>query len=333
MPTNSQMQAVLDQYAKFGAPPLETLEPENARSLPTLKNAVEEMAAESALARTKNVFMPKMPEPVSKINHTLMPGPAGQILTRIFTPEGQGPFPMLVYFHGGGWVIAGLDVYESSCRALCNAAKCIVVSVAYRQAPEHKYPAAVEDAYAATQWILENAEQLNGDPQRVAVGGESAGGNLAAVVCLKARDEGGRMPVAQLLIYPVTDYRMNTPSYRENENAQPLNAAMMPWFWKHYLNRESEGHEPYASPMQAPDLSGLPPAIVITAELDPLRDEGEAYSRRLAEAGIFVKATRYNGVGHEFFGLAGVIDKAEEALKEAAEGLGRVFEQQVGMAH
>jgi acetyl esterase len=318
MSPNPQMQAVLDQYAKFATPPLEQLTPANARNLPTLKNAVEEMAAETPA--------PPAPEPVGTIGHTMIPGPEGELLARVYTPEGDGPFPILVYFHGGGWVIANLDVYEPSCRALCNAAECIVVSVAYRQAPEHKYPAAVEDAYAATQWVIANAAQLGGDPNRVAVGGESAGGNLATVVCLKAKDEGGKMPVAQLLIYPVTDSRMNTRSYQENTDSKPLNSAMMPWFWKHYLGDEADGREPYASPLLAPSLRGLPPATLIFAEIDPLRDEGEAYANRLADAGVPVRATRYTGVTHEFFGLAGVVDKAKEALGEAVEGLKEAFQ-------
>jgi len=325
MPTDSHMQAILDQFAKFKTPPLEQLSPGNARNLPTLKNAVEEMTAESVAARAMTVAKP-MPEPVGKISHVLIPGPAsGEILARVYTPKGDGPFPVLVYFHGGGWVIANLDVYEPSCRALCNAAECVVVSVAYRQAPEHKYPAAAEDAYAATQWVMANAAKLGGDPARVAIGGESAGGNLATVTCLRARDKGEKLPIAQLLIYPVTDSRMDTPSYTENKNAKPLNAAMMAWFWKHYLSSEEDWRHPYASPMRAPDLSGLPPATVITAELDPLRDEGEAYAKRLSEAGVEVRATRYDGVTHEFFGLAGVVSTAKDALQEAADALKEAF--------
>ncbi|MBA3321554.1 MAG: alpha/beta hydrolase [Pyrinomonadaceae bacterium] len=328
MPTGrptDDMQAVLDQFAKFGVPPIESLTPTAARNAPTFKNAAEEMLAESATARVPSVAKP-MPQPIGKIDHITIPQQGGDLLARVFTPKGDGPFPVLVYFHGGGWVIANLDVYEPSCRALCNEAECIVVSVAYRQAPEQKYPAAVEDAYAATQWIINNAASLGGDPARVAVAGESAGGNLAAVTCLKARDEGGRMPVAQLLVYPVTDARQNTPSYTEQANAKPLNAAMMKWFWNHYLENESQGQEPYASPMMAQSLRGLPPAIVITDELDPLRDEGEAYAKRLADEGVSVDFKRFDGVAHEFFGLAGVVDKATEAVGFAAEGLKKVFE-------
>lgn len=332
MRLDSDAQAVIDQYAKFEAPPIETLSPENARNNPTLKNAVESMAAESAMVRTMNVAMPVLPEPVGSVTHRLILSLNGDLLARVFTPEGDGPFPVVVYFHGGGWVIANLDVYEPSCRALCNAAKAVVVSVAYRQAPEHKYPAAVEDAHAALQWVLGHAGELNGDPARVAVAGESAGGNLATVACLKALDEGGRLPAAQLLVYPVTDARMNTPSYEEQADAKPLNAAMMPWFWKHYLESESQGREPYVSPMLAESLAGLPPAIVITAENDPLRDEGEAYARRLAEEGVSVDAQRYDGVMHEFFGLAGAVSKAADAVKFAAEGLRKAFDAREGRA-
>ncbi|WP_198938060.1 alpha/beta hydrolase [Alkanindiges hydrocarboniclasticus] len=323
--TDPQMQAILDQLSRFNAPSLEKLSAENARNNPTLKNAVEEMAAESAVIRSKNLVMPSMPEPVARIEHILIPTDYGEVLASVFTPEGDGPFPVIIYFHGGGWVIANLDVYEPSCRRLCNAADSIVVSVAYRQAPEHKFPAAVDDAYAALQWVLENASSLNGDPLRVAVAGESAGGNLATVSCLRAKDEGGLMPVAQLLVYPVTDSQMNSPSYTEQANAKPLNAAMMQWFWGHYLNHMSEGEHAYASPLRAPDLTGLPPTTVVTAELDPLRDEGEAYAQRLADAGVQVSTRRYEGVTHEFFGLAGAVGKAKDAVDFAVGNLRKIF--------
>lgn len=324
MSLDPQMQAVLDQFAKFGTPPIEESTPENARNLPTFKNAVEEMVAENTAVRSLTLLQPN-PEPVEKISHLLIPRSTGDIVARVYTPKGEGLFPVLVYFHGGGWVIANLEVYESSCRALCNAAECIVVSVAYRQAPEHKYPAAVEDAHTALQWIMANARQINGDPHRVAVGGESAGGNLATVACLKARDAGERLPIAQLLIYPVTDAAMNTPSYSDNAQAKPLNASMMAWFWYHYLENEFQRSESYVSPLQTTDLSGLPPATVLTAEFDPLRDEGEAYARRLLEAGVSVFAKRYNGVTHEFFGLAGVVPKAKQAVTDAADSLKEAF--------
>lgn len=320
------MQAVIDQFKKFEAPPIENSTPQNARNCPTLKNAVEEMASQSATTRAMNVAMLAMPEPVENIRHILIPSAKGEILARVYYPNADDNLPVLVYFHGGGWVIANLDVYEASCRALCNSLEAIVISVNYRQAPEAKFSAAVEDAYAATQWILQNAAQIGGDPARVAIAGESAGGNLAAVVCQIAGREGGQMPLAQLLVYPVTDARGGYPSYNENTNSVPLKTAMMPWFFKHYLESEAQKTDPNVSPILFEDLSGLPPAIVITAEFDPLRDEGEAYAQKLAGAGVSVKSKRFDGVSHEFFGLAGAVGKAKEALKFATEGLQKVFE-------
>jgi len=324
---DSDMQGVLEQLMKFNSPPIENLTPANARNTPTFKNAVEEMASNSATVRTMNVAMPAMPEPVGKVEHILIPTSEGEVLARVFSPDAdEKNLPVIVYFHGGGWVIADLNVYESSCRALCNAAEAIVVSVAYRQSPEVKYPAAVNDAYEATQWVLQNAANIGGDPNRVAIAGESAGGNLAAVTCLRAKDEGGRMPIAQLLVYPVTDTSMSQASYAENTDTQPLNSSMMTWFWKHYLESDSQKSEKYVAPLTANDLSGLPPAIIITAEFDPLRDEGEQYAQKLADAGVSVKSQRYDGVTHEFFGLAGAVAKAKDAVTFAADGLKEVFE-------
>jgi len=334
MPLETQMQKVIDQFTAFGAPPIETLSPENARNMPTLKNAVEELPAESLLARTMTLAKP-MPEPVGRVSHVLIPGPAGPLLARVFRPDVDDAAqpPVIVYFHGGGWVIANLDVYEPSCRALCNAVEAIVVSVAYRQAPEHPFPAAVEDAHAALQWVIANASILGGDPTRVMVAGESAGGNLATVACRRSRDAGQPLPIAQLLVYPVTDASMSTASYRENSDAKPLNAAMMPWFWKHYTGGDArKALEPDASPINTRDLSGLPPATIITAELDPLRDEGEAYAQRLEEAGVDVAVRRFDGVPHEFFGLAGVSPTAKQALEFAAERLKDAAMRDAGVA-
>ncbi len=308
---DTQMKSVLDELAAFNAPPIEKQSPLNARNNPTVANAVMGVLAK----RGKPAL-----EMIGDVSHQLIPGPAGDLLARIYKPKGNGPFPVLVYFHGGGWVIATLDTYDASCRALTNAANCMVISVAYRQAPEYKFPAAAEDAYAATQWVISNATQLGGDSSRVAVGGESAGGNLAAVTCLIARDRGGKMPVHQMLVYPVTNYAFDTPSYQENANAKPLSRAMMQWFWGHYLNNESDGSNPYASPLRA-ELQGLPPATIITAEIDPLRSEGQAYAQRLRQAGSSVRATNYSGVTHEFFGAGAVVSKAKQAVGVAATGL------------
>ena len=322
---DSDMQAVVDQLMKFKSPAIETLDFGNARATPTFKNAVEEMASQSAATRAMNVAMPAMPEPVAALEHVQIPTRDGEVLARVYKYSDDENLPVIVYFHGGGWVIANLDVYESSCRALCNAAKAIVVSVNYRQSPEAKYPAAVNDAYDATQWVLQNAASLGGDANRVAIAGESAGGNLATVACLQAKDNGGRLPVAQLLIYPVTDTSMSQASYAENQDTIPLHTPMMPWFWNYYLENESQKSEKYVAPLHA-ELSGLPPAIVITAEFDPLRDEGEEYAVKLANAGVSVKFQRFDGVVHEFFGLAGAVSKAADAVKFAAEGLKEVFD-------
>lgn len=308
---NAQMKAVLDELASFEAPPIEQQSPFNARNNPTIANAVMGLLAKRGRPAV---------EAVGDVSHRLIPGPEGDLLVRIYRPRGNGPFPVLVYFHGGGWVIANLDTYDGSCRALTNAANCVVVSVAYRQAPESKFPAAAEDAYAATQWVMTNAAQIKGDPRRVAVGGESAGGNLAAVTCLMARDRKGKLPVHQMLVYPVTNYAFDTPSYRENANAKPLSQAMMKWFWSYYLKNAADGQNPYASPLRG-NLSGLPPATLITADIDPLRSEGQAYAQKLQAAGVAVKATNYTGVTHEFFGTGAVVDKAKQAVSEAAAGL------------
>jgi len=312
---DAQMKALLDELASFDAPPIEKQTPFNARNNPTIANAVMGILSK----RGKPTV-----EAVGDVSHRLIPGPAGDLLVRIYQPKGSGSFPVLVYFHGGGWVIANLDTYDASCRALTNAANCIVVSVAYRQAPEAKFPAAAEDAYAATQWVMTSAGQIKGDPRRVAIGGESAGGNLAAVTCLMARDRGGKLPVHQMLVYPVTNYAFDTQSYQENANAKPLNRAMMQWFWGYYLRNEADGQNPYASPLRG-NLRGLPAATVITADIDPLRSDGQAYAQKLRQAGVNVKSTNYTGVTHEFFGTGAVVDKAKQAVSESAAGLRTAF--------
>lgn len=331
MALDSQLQPILDRFAAFGAPPVESLTPLAARNSPTLKNAVQELAAEHTMQRAAQLFKP-MPEPVGRISHVLIPGPAEELLARVYYPSGKGDtdgaLPVLVYFHGGGFVIANLDVYEPSCRALANAAGCIVVSVAYRQGPEAPFPAAHDDAYVATQWVLAHARELGGDPARVAVGGESAGGNLATHVCIRAKAVGDPLPVYQLLIYPVVQWDADPnrfPSLRENAESRPLNARMLPWFAKHYLSSPADARDPRAAPLYAPSHAGLPPALILTAELDVLRDEGEAYARALEAAGVRTKCVRYDGMVHEFFGLAGAVDGAKAALQEAATGLQGAF--------
>jgi acetyl esterase/lipase len=254
-------------------------------------------------------------ESVQRVENRNVPGPIGEIPVRIYWPQGDGPLPVLVWFHGGGWVVGNLETTDVACRALTNAANCIVVSVNYRHAPEHQFPAPAEDAYAATQWVAENAVSLNGDSQRIAVGGSSAGGNLAAVVSLMARDRGGPRIVFQYLAVPVADYAFSTASYMDNAEGYGLTMDAMKWFWKHYLAKEADGANPYASPLRAKDLRALSPAFVATSEFDPLRDEGEAYAARLRAAGVPVVHKRYDGMIHGFAGADAVTDAARELRK------------------
>lgn len=314
-----EMQAVLDQLAAFEAPPIEDLSTENARKVPLPGAAVTAVLAEQGETVA--------PEAVGDVTHQLIPGPAGNdILLRILTPAGDGPFPIIVYYHGGGWVIAGLDAYEASARALANAANSVVVMVAYRQAPEHPFPAALEDAYAGYQWATENAADLNGDSERVAVAGESAGGNLATVVSLLAREHGDPLPVHQVLIYPVTQLvSADTPSALTYADAAPLNRAMLAWFKERYLPDPASANNGFVSPLLVEDLSGLPPATLITAEIDPLRSEGEAYAQRLEAAGVDVVYQNFDGVVHEFFGMGAVVPEAQEAVALVAQRLQAAF--------
>ena len=265
-------------------------------------------------------------EAVARVENRTVPGPRGEIPVRVYTPDGRAPFPMLVYYHGGGWVIGSLETHDGLCRHLANAAGAVVVSVDYRLAPEHPFPASGEDAYAATRWVAANAAVIGGDAKRIAVGGDSAGGNLAAVVPLMARDRGGPPLVFQLLVYPVTDTpSANTASYRENAEGYFLTAKMMHWFWNHYCGKNPDLSDPYLCPLRAKDLKRLPPALVVTAEFDPLRDEGEAYAARLREAGVPVTSKRYPGMIHGFFGMGTLLGQARTATKEAASTLCAAF--------
>jgi acetyl esterase len=318
MPIDRRVQKVLDEYEWFGVPPLATLSPQEARKQPMLDDAIKVLLQKEGEAAA--------PEPVDTVENVTIPGK--EIPVRIYRPGSEGPYPVLVYFHGGGWVLGSPDFCDASCRALTNLAQCIVVSVDYRLAPEHPFPAAVDDAFNALQWVLENAPSIGGDPLRVAVGGESAGGNLATVATLQARDEGRPLPISQVLIYPVLNFAFDTPSYTENADARPLSRESMRWFWKHYLPNEEAGAHPYASPLRAASLAGLPPALVITAEYDPLRDEGEAYAQRLSGAGAPVVLSRYKKMTHQFFAMLPVVEDARKAVIEVAAGLRSVFSRE-----
>jgi acetyl esterase len=321
----SQMEEILKCYDTFGALSTQSLTPSNARQMPEFRDAVLEVMNKHV---TKRLLPSALIEPVKQVQHLLIQGPESEILLRIYTPEGTGPLPILTYFHGGGWVLANLNTYDASCRSIANAAECVVVSVAYRQAPEHKYPAACNDAFAAYQWLLKNARSIGGDSTRVAVGGESAGGNLAAVVCLMAKEKGLPQPVHQLLIYPITDFNFDSESYNDFSNAKPLNRELMKWFWNQYLPDELSATDVFASPLRAEDPSGLAPATIITAEVDPLCSDGELYVDHLRTSGVPVFHRRFSEVTHEFFGFSAVLDEAKEAVKDACDQLRVAFENE-----
>ncbi len=308
MPLDRQARALIERFASEGTPPVSKLTPAEARRL----------------TREVNRRLTSTPEPVAVVKNTRVSYSSGEIPVRVYIPRQAEVLPVLVYFHGGGWVLGDLDSVDSPCRSLAKAANCVVVSVTYRLAPEHKFPAAVEDAYSATRWIVYNATSLHGDPTRIAVGGDSAGGNLAAAVSLMAHDEHGSPLVFQLLIYSATNHAFDTASYRENAEGYWLSKDDMRWFWNHYLRDEEDGRNPYASPSRAADLSSHPPAFVITAEFDPLRDESEAYAARLREWGVGVKVTRYDGMIHDFVNIA-ELRQSRVAVGEAAAELRKAF--------
>ena len=306
-----QVKALLQLIEQQNAPPLNTQTPAQVR---------EEWNAALALVKAQGL------DGLDSIANISIPGPGGQIRLRTYTPRGSPPFPILVYFHGGGFVLESLDSHDGLCRTLARKVSCIVVSVDYRLAPETKFPAAVHDAYAATCWVAENARHIQGDPARIAVGGDSAGGNLATVVSLIARDRGGPSLVYQWLAYPVTDLSfLDTASYQECAQGYGMTRADMVWYRDHYLACEADARNPLASPLLAPDLRGLPPALVMTAEFDILRDGGEAYARRLQQAGVPATCKRYDGLIHAFLGMEGLVDRVRDALDDAAAALRAAF--------
>jgi acetyl esterase len=304
MPLDPQAKLLLKQAAAARAIPMHLLSPELARG--------------AMLVETAEIGPP---EPVATVENRTVPVPEVDIPIRVYTPDGHGPLAGLVYFHGGGWVIGSIETHDGLCRSIAKAAGCVVISVEYRLAPEHKFPAGSEDAYAATRWVAEHAEDFQIDRGRLAVGGDSAGGNLAAVVALMARDRGGPGLALQLLLYPITDHDLDTASYRDYAEGHLLTRNAMSWFWKHYLPEGVSPEHPYVSPYRAKDLSGLPPAVVITAECDPLCDEGNAYARRLQEAGVPVTLSCYSGMIHGFVRRNRLLDQGQRGLDQVAEAL------------
>jgi acetyl esterase/lipase len=301
MPLDPQADALLAQMREAGVRPFEEL---------TVPEAREAAWGYLALAGE--------PQPVASVDNRFIPGPTADLPVRIYTPEGGGPRGGIVFFHGSGWVIANIDICDAAVRSLANSTGCVVVSVNYQKAPEHPFPRPFDDCWAATSWVYANAAEIGIDPARVAVAGDSAGGNLAAAVCLKARDEGGPPIVFQVLVYPALDRNWDTASAHENAEGYGLQRETMRWFWNHYVPSEADADNPLVSPLRAADLSGLPPAFIATAEFDPLRDDGEMYAERLAEAGVPVLLKRYDGMIHGFYWMLGALDQARVLHEDIA---------------
>lgn len=313
MPLHPQVEALIAQMAAQGAPAPESMTVAQNRAM------LAELAGLSG-----------EPEDVARTEDTTAPGPGGDIPIRVYVPAGEGPrgesaLPTLVYYHGGGWVVGDIESHDGLCRALANRSGCVVASVDYRLAPEHRFPAAVDDAYAATVWAAEKIGDFGGDGTRLAVGGDSAGANLAAVVAQQAKSRGGPRISYQLLVYPATDRHDDSPSMHENVAGPLLSRAWIEWFLGCYLNSPDEGQDVRVSPGRAEDLSGLPPALVVTAEYDPLRDQGAAYAGRLREAGVEAEYLPCPGMIHGFFQMGGVLDTARETVDHAAGALRRAL--------
>jgi len=295
-----QIQKVLEVMATLDLKPIEAMTPQEARV------QMEQMAASRKAE----------PLPVARVENRSMPGPAGAIPLRIYWPNADGIRPAIVYYHGGGHVIGSLDSHDLVARNLCGGAEAVVVSVDYRMGPEHRFPAAVDDSFAALEWVHANAASLGADPARLGVHGDSAGANLAAVVAIIARDKGGPQLRLQSLVYPVADFRMGSASYKKfAAGCGILTADAMRWFRDHYLRTADDATDWRASPVLAPDLNGVAPAIVIAAECDVLHDEGLAYSERLKVAGVPVERHEYAGMIHAFFGMMPAVDDAMNAQR------------------
>lgn len=317
---DADMQAVLDAHAALAPKPIENLEAAAARAQPTPADAVIAVLKKQDENTSPAALVPG----VTSIDQTI-PGPAGLLPVRIYTPAGPGPFPVIVYFHGGGWVLADKSVYDGGARGIAKQANAVVVSVDYRLAPEAKFPAQHDDALAAYKWVAANAASIIGDPKRLAIAGESAGGNLAIATAIAARDQRLTAPRHVLAVYPITQaIDMATPSYVDSENARPLNKAMMGWFADKVFSRLSDKKDPRIDLVDA-DLKGLPPVTLINARIDPLRSDSDMLVAALKKAGVKVEHKVYDGVTHEFFGMAAVVDKARQAQIFAGQQLKKSF--------
>jgi acetyl esterase len=315
MPLDPQARAYLDAVAALGFAAPRTITPPEWR--------------DQAPIRAKHFAIE--PQPIARVEDRTVPGTDRDIPIRVFVPEAAGPLPILVHYHGGGWVIGSVDASDNLCRAMANLTPCVVVSVEYRLAPEARFPVGLEDCYAATRWVAEHGAELGGDPTRLAVGGESAGGNLAAAVTLLARERGGPKISFQMLIYPVTDSDFETGSYREMAEGYGLTRDTMQYFWELYLEAPSRATDPLAAVLRA-DLAGLPPALVVTAEFDPLRDEGDAYAEKLKAAGVPVEHVSYPGQIHGFFNVGTMMQTGDTAVAAAARSLAAALAPQAVVA-
>jgi acetyl esterase len=307
MSLHPQAATFLEQLSRLNQPPMESISIDVTRRALVLASQVKRAPADLARIETRTIA-----------------GPDGdELKIRIYWPHGTGPFGTCLYFHGGGWVLNNIDTHDDVVQRFAEASGCVFVSVDYRLAPEHKYPAAVEDAYTVLKWVAASAESLQADPRRIAVSGDSAGGNIAAALFLMTRDRGGPPIAYQLFIYPITDCVFDRPSYHENADGYFLTTSQMRWFWQHYVDSPEQMREPYASPLRATSLHGLPAALILTAEFDPLRDEGEAYAAALLAAGIDVELHRFDGLIHAFIKRVDQFDAALDAIKVVGDGLKR----------
>ncbi len=303
------MQAMRDERERDNVPPLYEMSLTEARAA-DLASIMEEGGE---------------PEPVYEVASVTIAGPGGELPLRLYRPTSERPLPVLLYFFGGGWVLGTIDTADGVSRSLANSSGALVAVVGYRLAPEHPFPAAVDDCYAAVRWVAEHADEIGADPARIAVGGDSAGGNLAAGMALRSR-AGGPALVGQLLVYPNTDQLADDESMRAADDRFLFNRRSVAWYRQHYLTNPGDAASPLASPLRAESLAGLPSALVITAEYDPLRDQGEAYARRLASEGVQVELSRYPGMAHGFFTMAGTVDASRAAIAQAASGLRAWFD-------
>jgi acetyl esterase/lipase len=313
----AEMKSVLDHLAKLGGKPIETLEPAEARKQPTPADAVKALMTEKGISTA--------PDAAVSTKDITYPAAAETQKARIYIPAGaKGPLPVVLYIHGGGWVIADIDVYDSSPRALAKSANAIVVSMEYRHAPEARFPAAHDDANAAYRWVLANAAKWGGDPKKVAVVGESAGGNMAVNVAMAARDNGWAKPLAVVAVYPVANTSPDTASKKAFVAAKPLNTPMLDWFFKHTLKTPEQASDPRLN-LVAANLAGLPPTTIILAQIDPLHDDGSGLAAKLQAAGVATEVKEYPGVTHEFFGMGSVVPAAKAAEDYAASRLRAAF--------